>query len=241
MMEELSTEKLCFVWMSSGKSIWENNEIRYSIRSVLKYHPDAEIIILGEKPIWYTGKFIQHTDVSELPYINKWKKTIRACESKLISNEFVSMDDDFFLMAPLERKHYANNNTIKHKEKTSINHTKMWTDVIKQTSSMCATTDPNFYVHTPLWIEKKSFMNVVNKYKGIWDKKPSLGLRQIYCVEVMKSNMFELEKLLIDVKIVWLSQLSRCDKFFSTHDNLKLYGFAEKLNELFPEKSIYEK
>src|SRR5690606_5236989 len=96
-----------FVWILGTGSSWEDNELRYSIRSVEKHHQDdAEVLVIGSKPSWYRGPHLPYLDTHTCPYINQWEKLRIACQIPDISDPFVYMDDDFYLMQPLDRFHF---------------------------------------------------------------------------------------------------------------------------------------
>lgn len=78
----------------------DNEELRYSIRSVVKNMPHDNIWLIGNKPKWYEGNFLSVPDTS-----NKYENIRNAIKSVSIngdiSDEFVLMNDDFFVMNPL--------------------------------------------------------------------------------------------------------------------------------------------
>jgi hypothetical protein len=74
----------------------ENEELRYSIRSVLHFFPDAEIWLIGGKPSWYTGNHIMVKQ--DLPkYANVRNNIAALLQSDQINDSFVYMNDDFYL------------------------------------------------------------------------------------------------------------------------------------------------
>lgn len=75
----------------------KNEELRYSIRSVVKYASHNKIWVVGDKPDWYHGNFVEVPDTS-----TKFEN-IKACTAVIpeiggISDDFVLMNDDFFLL-----------------------------------------------------------------------------------------------------------------------------------------------
>lgn len=218
-----------FIWAINGKSLWANNEVRYSIKSVEKYHPGANIIIIGEKPDFYTGKFIQHTDVDSSPYINKWKKIIRLCQLDETPDQFVVMDDDFFLLAPLAKKHFSDSNTF-HDKVNNITIHSHWLSALRNTKLLVPENQKNYCTHSPFWIDKKSFLEFITKYD--WDIPPGLVLRQLY-ISYLNGSIFEIEELKHDIKIKTPGEIRNCDYFFSTYDDLVQSGFHHTLKHLY--------
>jgi hypothetical protein len=76
----------------------QNEELRYSIRSVVKYFKSSEIWVVGGKPDWYSGNYIFVEDIGNKFYnINNCYKNI--INDNRISNDFIIMNDDFFLLS----------------------------------------------------------------------------------------------------------------------------------------------
>ncbi len=79
----------------------DNEELRYSIRSVVANLKHNKIWIVGYKPDWYTGDFISVEDTSSKfnNIINCLKVVI---DSEDVSENFIFMNDDFFLLKQLD-------------------------------------------------------------------------------------------------------------------------------------------
>lgn len=79
----------------------ENEELRYSIRSVVANLPHGRIWVFGGAlPAWVTGVAHELTPQDS----HKWNNTNRAvraaCEHPDVSDPFVLMNDDFYIMRP---------------------------------------------------------------------------------------------------------------------------------------------
>lgn len=79
----------------------QNEELRYSIRSVVKNVPDAEISVVGGCPDWFKGHYIEVLQ-DKSKYNNAANNIVAALESPEIPEDFVIMNDDFFILKPLE-------------------------------------------------------------------------------------------------------------------------------------------
>jgi len=81
----------------------ENNsqELRYSLRS-LKNIPHGKVFIVGEKPDWATN--IGHIPVSQSKTKgeNVMMNLLTAAGSEQISDDFIMMNDDFFIMKKIQ-------------------------------------------------------------------------------------------------------------------------------------------
>ena len=71
----------------------DNEELRYSIRSVIRSFPKANIWVVGGKPVWYKGNYII-VEQNQDKYTNALNNIIAICNSKEISVSFIFMNDD---------------------------------------------------------------------------------------------------------------------------------------------------
>jgi hypothetical protein len=78
----------------------DNEELRYSLRSI-KNLPHERVFIVGYKPSWVTG--VEHIPVEQTKqkYKNASACWAAAYNSRRISNDFILMNDDFFIMKPI--------------------------------------------------------------------------------------------------------------------------------------------
>jgi hypothetical protein len=81
----------------------ENEELRYSIRSVLHFFPDAKIWVVGGKPDWYIGNHIPVLQSKKNKYENARNNLEIMCKHKEISNSFILMNDDFYIVKSLKK------------------------------------------------------------------------------------------------------------------------------------------
>lgn len=223
-----------FVWILGSGSKWNNNEIRYSIRSVLKFHPNATITIVGEKPDWYNGYHYYVPDDSECPYVNKWVKMEFACT---LFDEFVQMDDDFFLLEPYKKAIYYHG-TMAQKYKR-INSVTLWSDVIKSTLKQFP-DEKNHLQHFPLPVRSKEMLRVAEIYPNR-TVAPSISLRQCYCVHVKEYPEIELQDM--KVRYGFSKSIERQISgypFFSISDHIRSHSFRHLLEKMYPNPSIYE-
>lgn len=166
---------MTFIYILGDGSSFNNSEIRYSIRSVVKYHPDARIVIVGEKPKWYTGEHHYIADEHDCPYVNQWKKLEFA---STLSDEFIYMDDDFYLLEAFVKRFYTNM-MLKSKYLAVFNLSGKWRDVVVSTYDALGDV-PSYMLHAPLPIKSKQFLSIASSYKSRY-QAPSYVPRQIYC------------------------------------------------------------
>ena len=79
----------------------ENEELRYSIRSISNNLKYGNLWVVGYKPSWYIGNFLPIKDIGSK--FNNIKNCLEVVsESQEISEDFVFMNDDFFLLQELD-------------------------------------------------------------------------------------------------------------------------------------------
>lgn len=95
------------VYVLGHGSHWNNNEIRFSLRSVMKYLTGwRNIYIIGENPGFLEGESIHiilHPDEIGPKNAdgNIIRKVIRACQIPELSENFIFMNDDNYFLRPI--------------------------------------------------------------------------------------------------------------------------------------------
>ena len=92
----------------------ENEELRYSIRSAVANLKHDKIWVVGGKPDWYSGNYIPVPQVLS-KYENAKKNMQTIASSTEISNNFVLMNDDFFILKRVKALHYYHGGSIDNK------------------------------------------------------------------------------------------------------------------------------
>jgi len=208
---------MIFVW-AVKHSHNEDEELRYSIRSVLKFHPDARIFVVGDLPKWYRGEHI-HTIKKQGRYHDKWNKLEIAMGA---FDEFIQMDDDFYLLKPFKVAHYYYG-TIKEKAIPCKNSSTERSKLIWNSYKMFP-DENNYMLHIPLPVCSKRF-------------KPTdrfVSFRQYYCSLESKYERIEHP----DVKLRGKKEEIPNAPFFSSSENI-IY-LLDKLKELYPNPSHCE-
>ncbi len=76
-------------------------ELRYSLRS-LQNVPHDNVWIVGEPPSWTTAYTIEVTQNKGSKWANAVENIRVACTNPDVSADFIMMDDDFFILHPIE-------------------------------------------------------------------------------------------------------------------------------------------
>lgn len=90
------------VYILGSGSLVKNEEIRYSVRSLEKYMADlGRIFIVGDDPgMLPLAVHIPASDTSVYKWQNGYHKVKKACAIEGITEEFLLMNDDFFMLEP---------------------------------------------------------------------------------------------------------------------------------------------
>jgi hypothetical protein len=152
----------------------DNEELKYSIRSVLKSFPDSRIWVVGGKPSWYKGHYIE-VDQNHDKYTNALNNLRTICKSKEISESFILMNDDFFILKHFDLntafhggylidkidRYTAITQSSKYITKLKLTYQKLINEGIEQPI--------DYELHVPIKMEKDKLNNIITKYDAfLW-------------------------------------------------------------------------
>lgn len=187
----------------------ENEELRYSIRSAVKNLPHDKIWVVGGKPDWYTGNYIE-VPQSKTKYTNAKSNLKAICGSKEISDFFILMNDDFYIINKVDSVPYMYSGTLdnKIKQREDIFNGNSYITLLWQTlRSLSRKTEDvvlDYELHVPMVMEKTKLSKVI-KLSGLW--------RSLY------GNLFDVGGIKIrDVKVY--------------NEKDKLYGGSYNIDDL---------
>jgi hypothetical protein len=210
----------------------DNEELRYSIRSVVENVPDANIWVIGGKPDWYIGNFIPVQNVG-----NKFKN-ITECYKAICNindmSDFIAMNDDFFILNKIDNVPYTYDGTLISKAEAhgELHGVTEYFRVLihaNKTLKSLGYKDPlNYDVHTPMPMNKdklKEIVDLSDAPRSMYGNIFSVGGNQIDDVKVYRNT----------------SPKKIFDNFISTEDNTFETVYNNILKDRFPQKSKYEK
>jgi hypothetical protein len=229
------------VYILGTGSRWQDNEIRYSLRSVERYVPGARVFVVGSMPAWLTG--VEHVpckDVYPHKLKNAFFKIRQACLNPAIGERFVLMNDDFIFLRPVKEFPTCNIGTLagyiqEHPTQGGYYyHANVDTLHALRAAGM---EDPVSYeAHTPMVLEKKKVMAIM---KALDWKETGYLLRSVY------GNTYPPERgrRIEDVKIYDLAGLKKLKNgaIISMDDHvIQHQDFQEWIMGRFPDPSCYE-
>lgn len=216
----------------------ENEELRYSIRSVIKNLPNGKIWVVGGKPDWYHGP---HIPIPQMR--NKYKNARNSLQaianSEEISSTFVLMNDDFFITNKVDELKNYNGGTLidKINRYDEVVPGSSYLAMLKQTyyalKKLKIEEPLDFELHIPMVMTKRGLKRALlhdclwrSAYGNIYgiDSEYSTDVK-VYISGMMKLNSYD--------------YINGTSPFLSTDDESFML-FHAMLNRLFPDKSYLE-
>jgi len=182
-------QKIDVVYILGRGSCWNDNELRYSLRSISKYFPAAgRVFLIGEKPEWVQGVIhIPAPDKFDNKVLNARVKYTIAAEDPRVSKDFVLMNDDIFFlktvndipnysrgkMAEMIERHPTHNGYYYHTLK----------DTYRRLDAMGIPDAIDFEVHCPIIFNKEKLLSVMGM----------IGTAKPYSIRSAYGNLMRLE------------------------------------------------
>jgi hypothetical protein len=193
----------------------ENEELRYSIRSVVNSFPEARIWVVGGKPDWYLGNYIEVAQ-DRHKYANAFNNIIAICDSKEISESFVLMNDDFFILKRFDLNDIFHGGLLSNKIKI---HRKSMPDSrygrkLIETRDMLKSNNLydslDYELHVPMVLEKNKLGIIVKKYpellwRSMYGNLYKLGGKEIRDVKVYSDPRRSEKSMIVDKDSVFVS------------------------------------
>jgi hypothetical protein len=208
-------------------------EIRMSLRSIERHLKGILCVyVIGEKPDWLQNVVhMQYDDESSVPDYNIMRKVTAACDLPEITDSFLFMNDDHFLLQDFEAETfpYYYMGTLEQAFKgRNDGYGKRANNSLKHLQENNLPTK-HFDIHTPILYNKQEFKKNVS----------SLDWKEGYIIKSLYANSLKIEGVeMKDNKINHPPQAN--DKIFSTFPHLKA-SVTRFLTETFPEQSRFER
>lgn len=217
-----------------------NEELRYSLRSVCQNLEDANVWVVGGKPSWYVGKHIPVRQ-SNTKYQNVFNNLNAIVNSEDIPDDFIMMNDDFYIVKPIDKVETYNGGYLQDKiDLFSKNMTNSYyIKLLKNTKDRLASLgidDPlDYAIHVPMEFNKEKLSTVI---------KPRMSYRTLY------GNIYNVGGIKIsDVKIHSKNTRDWADTpdldslelpYLSTNDASFEDVYRNILKDMFPDPCRFE-
>jgi hypothetical protein len=145
----------------------DNEELRYSIRSAVKNLKFDNIWVVGGKPDWYAGNYLEVIQ-NKSKYTNARNNLRAICNSSEISNSFILMNDDFYIINKVENVPYMHgglllNKISRYKELTgNTRHVLMLKKTFANLSRRAKGDVLDYELHVPMIMEKEKLLKIID-------------------------------------------------------------------------------
>jgi len=246
------------VYVLGTGSSWGNNEIRFSIRSFVKYFENLRnIVIVGECPVWLKG--VVHIPCPDKTGINKDArmalKILAACKDYRVSENFIFCTDDTLLLQPTKDADFCGwhdgpilYDSVKDKNEhrgttdSSPAHSEWYANVYRTGEELKRRNLPdNNYdrAHAPQPINKKEFTEILSTWKIF---ETNYTISNIYnnsskIFKGCKAQNAKVYKPTPEDEIIFLTSGKWCLNY---NDSAMDEQLKQWLYKIFPEASKYE-
>ena len=223
------------LYIKGSKSPNNDDELRYSLRSLINIKDKGRVFITGNRPVFVQN--IIHTPCDDIGcrMINHWWKVTQTILQTDISDDFVLMYDDIFFLKEVELSKYPFYNMGQLGE--HITGTPQYRKNLEEARIWLYNHGHNridFELHVPIIYNREKFLKLRDVFEPYIDKPVAPAPRSIY------GNIYNLPtEYREDLKI-----RSKNDKIgdvdcFSTSDEAFKHVLP-LLKEKFPERCEYE-
>jgi hypothetical protein len=219
----------------------ENHELKYSIRSLYKNVEDPQVLVVGGRPMWYKGEYLKVSQ-DKTKHENARNNLVTMCLSSISPENFVLMNDDFFILNPIKDIPYMHAGSLKKKVelyKKNAPHsyyTKILINTYNELRHKGVHNALDYAVHVPMPMNKEKLYNIII---------PDTSTRSLY------GNIYNVggTKLQTDVKVYredqkWAKSYDFENKdrtFVSSNDQSFQHLYNKILKTEFNQKSPLEK
>lgn len=226
-------------------SKWGDKELRYTLRSVEKHLSGyGEVFIIGECPAWLQNVIhIPATDGDKTyeKERNIFNKIMIACADERVTDDFLFMNDDHFLLqdySAYKFPYYAHGFLSDY-----LSRQDQYQNTLKNTLEHFG-DHLYFDIHCPIVYNKSAF-RVINEL-WTWPDKWGYCIKTLYCLFIAGANGLKAE-CVPDLKISdafpssKIKELIASRPWFSMNNRAREGGMLAVLQELYPNKSKFEK
>jgi hypothetical protein len=219
-----------------------NEELKYSIRSVSFSFPDSNIWVVGGKPDWYIGNYIE-VEQKDSKYKNAVRNLETICNSQEISESFILMNDDFYIVKKIDKIENFHGGFLLDKINLyqKLNSNSQYTRKLSRTYNKLKALgfeDPlDYELHIPMIMEKEKLKTIIELldqflWRSIYGNKFNVGGTQMEDVKVYNSGPLVLKSY--DLNVDDHTYLSSADSSFNSI-------FNKILKFMFDKKTKFEK
>lgn len=237
------------VYVLGTGSSWNNNELRFSLRSVQKHLKGyRNIYVVGEKPEWLS-KAVKHIPCPDI-YENNADgniihKVLNACIREELSSTFLFINDDHILLKDINIEDippFHKGDLMDYPDKYfNVN---IWRNRLGRTKDILrekGLSTYHFDCHTPILFDKQKFIEIMQEFN--YQEGFGYTMKSLYGNSIGQGVRLQVEKktVFFHMSLEQIKERLKEPTFLSFNDdglNIDLKFF---LDDLFPKKSLYEK
>ena len=219
-----------------------NEELKYSIRSVVESFPNSNIWVVGGKPDWYIGNFIE-VKQKESKYKNAVENLKTISVSEQISESFILMNDDFYIVKKIDKienfhgGYLLDKINLYQKLNGNSQYTRKLSGTYKKLKALGFENPLDYELHIPMIMEKeklKIILDLIDQFlwRSIYGNKFEVGGTEMQDVKVYTTGPLVLKSY--NLNIDNHTYLSSADSSFN---NI----FNKILKDKFNQKTKFEK
>lgn len=212
-------------------------ELKYALRGIEKFIDQPEVTIIGDLPKWI--KNVTHIPFKDNPMNGHRSKNIFD-KIMLVDYDFLFFNDDHFLLEPFspETFHYSGTLTS---ELNRPNLSSCYRKTIENTLKVFGPFMKNFDTHCPIFYQPR-ILNQLKIFKNIdWTKPQGYCIKSVYCfIAGIEGTEYPDLKIRTQLQEQQIKQLIEGRPYFSTGNYSFNRAVINVLEEIFPNKSIYE-
>jgi hypothetical protein len=218
----------------------DNEELRYSIRSVINSFPNANVWVVGGKPDWYVGNYI-FVKQDKTKYTNAIENLKSFCDSESTPKEFYLMNDDFFILKKIDSIESFHGDLLYDKINKYLEtdnksrYASLLGQTYKRLLALKIQNPIDYELHVPMKMEKEKLKIVLSKHnrflwRSIYGNLFNINGTKINDVKIYKDKKFDFKSYNINNESIFVSTDDR--SFEEIKENF--------LKNLFPNKTRYE-
>jgi hypothetical protein len=216
-----------------------NEELRYSIRSAVKNLKFDNLWVVGGKPGWYVGNHLEVIQ-NKSKYANARNNLRAICNSTEISDSFILMNDDFYIINKVDDVPYMHGGLLadkiaKYKNLTGdTRYVLMLKRTLSNLSRRINKDVLDYELHVPMVMEKEKLLNVI-ELPDLWRSRygNTFNVGGIEMDDVKVYSFGALTKKSYDINNLKYNYLS------SNNDSFEMIK-DKILNIDFADKTVYE-
>lgn len=154
------------VYLLGTGSTWDNNELRYSLRSACEHFQHGKVFVVGYCPPWLQDVIhLPVPDLSPNKVVNQLTKLTNAVRDARLSQHFLLMNDDFLFTKRVEKPEAYVHCTLQQSV-SQPRGTRLYDDMDRAALSLLkrnGIADPlSFETHTPLPMDRTTVSSMLS-------------------------------------------------------------------------------